>query len=227
MAMWMILLVAPPQLVVGDLHGLNTVAHQPAKIAAIEGLFETHRGAPLLLFGIPDMEAETTRYAVEIPKLGSLILTHDSDGLVRGLKEWPRSERPNATIVFWTFRIMVGLGLLMIALALIGAFLRWKGRLFDSRLFLRGVVLMGPSGLIALLAGWITTEVGRQPWTVYGLLTTAESASPVGAPGVAASLAAFVAVYLVVFGAGAVYLLRLLGEAPDDKVPHPGGPGGG
>ncbi len=226
MAMWMAAVVAPVQIVAGDVHGLNTLEHQPAKVAAMEGHFETTKGAPLILFGIPDMEAEETRYAIEIPHLGSLILTHSWDGEVKGLKEWPPEDRPNATIVFWSFRIMVGLGLLMAAMGGISLVLRWRRILFEVPWFHRLGVAMGPSGIIAVLAGWITTEVGRQPYTVYGLLRTAESASPIGAPGVGASLAAFVIVYLVVFGVGVLYMLRMMAKppSPTEEEPEKGKP---
>jgi cytochrome d ubiquinol oxidase subunit I len=195
MAMWMAAVVAPLQIVVGDLHGLNTFEHQPAKVAAMEGHFEAEqRGAPLILFGWPDMTAGETRHALAIPKLGSLILTHDPDGVVRGLKSWPREEWPRVPIVFWSFRLMVGLGLLMAAAGAVGLWLRWRGRLYESRAFARFSLLMGPSGFVALLAGWFVTETGRQPYTVYGLLRTIDSVSPVAAPAVAASLLAFVGV---------------------------------
>ena len=214
MAMWMALLVTPIQIAVGDLHGLNTLEHQPAKIAAMEGHYETHRGAPLILFGIPDDEAEVTRHVIEIPKLGSLILTHSLDGEVKGLKEWPREDRPPAAIPFFAFRIMVGIGLLMLALGVWSGVARLRGRLFSSRSLHRAAVAMGPSGLAAVLAGWYTTEVGRQPWTVYGLLRTADSLSPVSAPAVGASLIAFIIVYFLVFGTGTWYLLRLMQRVP-------------
>ena len=216
MAMWMAAIVAPAQVVMGDLHGLNTLEHQPAKIAAMEGHFETRRGQPLILFGLPDMEEERTKYAVEIPKLGSLILTHEWDGELKGLKAWPKDERPNAAIVFWSFRVMVGIGVLMVGLGLVSLFLRWRGRLFESVWFLRAAIALGPSGFIAVLAGWFTTEIGRQPYTVYGLLRTADSVSPVDMPAVAASLAAFVVVYVIVFGTGTLYLLRLMRASPND-----------
>jgi cytochrome d ubiquinol oxidase subunit I len=222
MAMWMALLVAPLQLVAGDLHGLNTLEHQPAKIAAMEGHFETQAGAPLILFGLPDMAAERTRFALAVPKLGSMILTHDWNGEVRGLKAWPREDRPNAPIVFWSFRIMVGLGLLMVLLGPWSLWRRLQGRLYDDRYLKRFAVLMAPSGFVALLAGWITTEVGRQPYTVYGLLRTSDSISPVGELAVSASLLGFVAVYLIVFGAGAVYLLRLMARRPEPAGEHLG-----
>jgi len=224
MAMWMAAGVAPLQLVAGDLHGLNTLEYQPAKVAAMEGHWETQRGAPLYLFGWPDMAAEETRYGVAVPGLGSLILTHDWNGEVRGLKDWPPDERPNATLIFWTFRVMVGLGLLMILAGLCGLFLRWRGRLYDAPLFLRFVAAMGPSGFVAIVAGWITTEVGRQPWLVYGLMRTAEGRSPIAAPAVAGSLAAFVVVYVLVFGAGIYYLLRLMAQPPQADESEPAAP---
>ncbi len=218
MAMWMALIVAPLQVVAGDFHGLNTLEHQPAKIAAMEGHYETRRGAPLILFGLPDDAAEETKYAVEIPKLGSLILTHDWDGEVKGLKAWPKEDRPPTAIVFWTFRVMVAIGIVMAAIGLWSGWQRLRGRLYDSRLLKWAVVAMAPSGFVAVLAGWITTEVGRQPWTVYGLLRTAESVSPIGAAAVGASLAAFVVVYVAVFGAGVFYILRLMSRQPDAGI---------
>ncbi len=219
MAMWMAALVSPLQVVAGDIHGLNTLKHQPAKIAAMEGHFETKSGAPLILFGWPDMASETTRYAVEIPKLGSYILTHDWDGEVKGLKAWPKEQRPNSTIVFWSFRVMVGIGLAMMLVGALSLFLRWRGRLYESRTMHRLALLMGPAGFAAVIAGWITTEVGRQPYTVYGLLTTAQSASPLAAPAVAGSLIAFIIVYFAVFGAGTFYGLRMMGKTPESNEP--------
>lgn len=219
MAMWMAAIVAPIQVVAGDLHGLNTLTHQPAKIAAMEGHWETGASQPLILFGWPDMETETTRYKIEIPGLGSYVLTHDWNGTVKGLKTWPRNERPNATILFWSFRIMVGLGVLMILVGAWSSWLRLRGRLTESTALLRLAVLMGPSGFVAVLAGWITTEVGRQPYTVYGLLRTVDSVSPIDAAAVGASLIAFIIVYFLVFGAGTYYLLRLMGRPPDLSEP--------
>jgi cytochrome bd ubiquinol oxidase subunit I len=216
MAMWMAAIVAPLQLIVGDQHGLNTLKHQPAKVAAMEGHFEAEqKGAPLILFGLPDMERGETRYALQLPKLGSLILTHDLEGSVKGLKSWPREDWPRVPIVFWSFRIMVGLGFLMIATGLVSLWLRWRGKLYETPLFARWCLAMGPSGFVALLAGWFVTETGRQPYTVYGLLRTADSVSPIGSPGVALSLIAFVVVYLIVFGMGIWYLLRLMRADPE------------
>ena len=217
MALWMAALAAPAQIVVGDLHGLNTLAHQPAKIAAMEGDFETERGAPEILFGIPNMEEQRTDYQIAIPYLGSLILTHSLDGEVPGLKQWPRADQPYSPVIFFTFRIMVGLGFLMAGVGLLSLWLRRGDRLYRARWLQRLMVAMAPAGFIALVCGWITTEVGRQPYTVYGLLRTSDSLSPIGLPGVATSLALFVIVYLIVYTAGVVFLLRLMA-----KPPHPG-----
>ncbi len=201
MAMWMILALAPLQMFVGDLHGLNTLEHQPAKLAAMEGHWETNKdhGMPLYLFGIPDMEAEETKYAIGIPNLGSLIMTHTLDGEVKGLKEFAPEDRPNSLVVFWSFRIMVGLGVLMILMAVLGAWLRKTDKFYDSVWLHRFALYMGPSGFIALLAGWFTTEVGRQPWVVYGVLRTKDTLSPVSAEQVGLTLIIFVMVYFIVF----------------------------
>lgn len=224
MAMWMATLVAPAQILMGDAHGLNTLIHQPAKVAAMEGLFDTTKGMPLALFGIPNMADERLDYAIEIPHLSALILTHDWNGEVKGLKEWPKADRPNALILFWSFRVMVGLGFAMLGIGLASLALRRGGRLFSHRPLLRAAVAMGPAGLIALLAGWVTTEVGRQPYTVFGLLRTADSVSPIGLPGVGTSLAAFAIVYFTVFGAGVLFLLKLMAKPPlsgeDGPRPH-------
>ncbi len=221
MAMWMAALVAPIQIFAGDLHGLNTLEYQPAKVAAMEGHYDTHAGAPLILFGIPDDEAEVTRYQLAIPKLGSLILTHHADGEVKGLKAFLKEQRPPAEIVFWSFRLMVGIGFLMLGIGLWSLLRRLqKNKLYEDRWLHRAALLMGPSGFVAVLAGWVTTEVGRQPYTVYGLLTTAQSASPIAAPAVATSLVAFIIVYFFVFGAGVFYILRLCGKSPDHVPPE-------
>ncbi|HTJ56020.1 MAG TPA: cytochrome ubiquinol oxidase subunit I, partial [Devosiaceae bacterium] len=215
MAMWMATIVTPLQILAGDQHGLNTLEYQPAKIAAIEGHYETEKPAGLILFGIPDDSAEATRYAITIPILGSLILTHSLDGEVRGLKDFPKDARPNALIPFFTFRIMVGLGLLMLAIGIWSLVQRLRHRLFTDRWLHRAVLVMGPAGFIAVLAGWYTTETGRQPFTVYGLLKTADSLSPISAPAVGASLLAFIVVYFIVFGAGVFYMLRLMRRRPE------------
>ena len=218
MAMIMAVFVAPLQLLIGDLHGLNTLENQPAKVAAMEGLWETQRGAPLKLFGWPDEEAETTRFALNIPKLSSLILTHSLDGEVKGLKAWPIEERPPAALVFWTFRIMVGIGMAMILTGVFAAVLFWRKKLFEARWFHWWCLALTPAGFIAVLAGWFVTEVGRQPYIVYGVLLTADAASPVSGVQVGLSLLAFVIVYLVVFGAGVYYIARLILKGPGEKT---------
>ncbi|KAG0165115.1 hypothetical protein DFQ28_004640 [Apophysomyces sp. BC1034] len=228
MAMAMILVVAPMQAVVGDAHGLNTLEHQPAKLAAIEGHWE-NRGSeavPLIVFGWPDMQREQTRYALEIPHLGSLILTHSWNKQFKGLKAFAPHERPNSTVVFWTFRVMVGLGLLMIVLGVWSLLLRRRARLYRCRPFLCCTLAMGPAGLIAVLAGWLTTEVGRQPWVVYGLLRTADAVTPHRVPELLLSVALFIVSYFFVFGVGFAYILRLIRQGP---VPLPGAaqPAGG
>jgi len=215
MAMWMAALVTPVQIFVGDQHGLNTLEHQPAKIAAMEGHYETHQGAPLILFGIPDDADEETKYAIGIPKLGSLILGHSFDAEIKGLKAFPPEERPPALIPFITFRVMVGLGVLMLCVGAWSLWARWRKTLFTSKWLHRAAFVMGPSGFIAVLAGWYTTEVGRQPYTVYGLLRTADSLSNVDAEAIGASLIAFIIVYFLVFGAGTFYILRLMWKSPE------------
>jgi len=220
MAMWMAALVAPVQIVIGDQHGLNTLHHQAPKIMAIEGHFESHPdGAPLYLFGIPNDRTQHLDYAVGIPRLGSLILEHRLRAPMAGLDTVPPRERPKAGIVFWSFRVMVGLGFLMLALGLLSLWARWRGKLYQWRLLHRFALAMSPAGFVAIIAGWVTTEVGRQPYVVYGLLRTADAASPLAAPAVATSLVAFALVYFAVFGVGIWYILRLLREAPHGGEP--------
>ncbi|TPE14145.1 cytochrome ubiquinol oxidase subunit I [Pantoea vagans] len=230
MALWMALIVAPIQAMIGDAHGLNTLEHQPAKIAAIEGHWENPPGeaTPLILFGIPDMEQERTKYALEVPYLGSLILTHSLDKQVPALKSFPKEDRPNSTVIFWSFRVMVALGLLMITLGVVSLWLRFKGRLYESRPFLWFALLMGPSGLIAILAGWFTTEIGRQPWVVYGVQRTIDAVSAHGDIHMSISLLAFILVYSSVFGVGYHYMMRLIKQGPvtgEGHITEEGGPG--
>ncbi|GMG84218.1 cytochrome ubiquinol oxidase subunit I [Paralimibaculum aggregatum] len=227
MAMWMALIVSPLQIVAGDQHGLNTLAHQPEKIAAMEGHYETRSGAPLVLFGIPDDENARIDHVIEIPHLGSLILTHSWDGEVKGLKAWPAEDRPPAEIVFWSFRVMVAVGFAMLAIGLWSGLGRLRGWLHEAPWLHRAAVAMGPSGFVAVLAGWITTEVGRQPWVIHGLLRTADAASPLDAPAVEASLIAFIVVYFAVFGAGTFYILRLMNKRPEGGESADGGAGEG
>jgi cytochrome d ubiquinol oxidase subunit I len=231
MAMWMLLVVTPIQIAVGDQHGLNTLEHQPAKIAAVEGHWENKPGesVPLILFGWPDMAAETTRYALQVPHLGSLVLTHSWNDQIRGLKDFAPQDRPDSTIVFWTFRIMVGLGLLMLLLGVWAAWARWRDELFRSKLLLRFAVLMGPAGLVALLAGWITTEVGRQPWVVYGAMRTKDAVSNHSALELSVTLIVFMVMYVAVFGTGISYMLKLAAKGPqsyDEHAPEPSPPSG-
>jgi len=215
MALAMLTLLAPLQALVGDAHGLNTLEYQPAKLAAMEGIWETETdGTALNLFGIPDMAAEKTHYAVSIPHLGSLILTHSWNGQIRGLKSFAPQDRPNSLLLFWSFRLMVGLGLLMIALGLLHLWLRRRDRLYDSAALQRFALWMSPAGFIALLAGWVTTEAGRQPWVVYGLLRTNQAVSPISQHQLSVSLSILVCVYLLVFGTGLYYLIKLLRSGP-------------
>jgi cytochrome d ubiquinol oxidase subunit I len=222
MAMWMAALVAPIQILAGDAHGLNTLEHQPAKVLAMEGDYRpSPHGAPLVLFGLPSNARGETRYAVEIPKLGSLILKHDPNAPLPGLTDFPKDRWPPAPIIFWSFRIMVGLGLAMLGLGVWSLFARFRHRLYDDVWLHRAAVAMAPAGFIAVLAGWVTTEVGRQPYTIYGLLLTAQSHSPLAAPAVAASLVAFVVVYFFAFGAGGYYIVKLLAKPPERGEPEP------
>ena len=215
MAMWMAAIVTPLQIFAGDLHGLNTLEHQPQKVMAMEGHFDSHPdGAPLILFGIPNSAEKRVDYAIEIPKASSLILKHDADAPLAGLDTVPDDEEPPVGMVFWSFRIMVGLGFAMLGIGLWSLYARWRKNLYDWPLLHKAAVVMGPSGFIAVLAGWITTEVGRQPYVVYGLLRTADAASPLDAPAVAVSLLAFIVVYFAVFGIGIWYILRLMSHAP-------------
>lgn len=229
MAMWMVVAVTPLQIFIGDLHGLNTLEHQPAKVAAMEGHWrnEPGAGAPLILFGLPDIEAEQTLYSVEIPRLGSLILTHSLNGQYKGLSEFAAEDRPNAAIVFWSFRAMVGLSMLMLLLGAWGLWLRWRKQFYASPWFLRFATCMGPSGLLAILAGWLTTEIGRQPWIVYGVMRTKDAVSNHSALVLSTSLAVFIVMYFAVFGTGVSYMLKLVANGPhpseDGNPPHDSG----
>lgn len=223
MAMWMATVVAPLQIFAGDMHGLNTLEYQPAKIAAMEGDFETQAGAPLILFGIPDDAGAVTRYQIAIPKLGSLILTHHADGVIKGLKEFPVDARPPAQIVFWSFRVMVGLGFAMLGVGLWSLVRRFKrDGIYNDKWLHRVSLIMAPAGFIAVIAGWITTEVGRQPFTIYNQLRTAQSVAPIDAAAVGTSLLAFIIVYFFVFGAGIFYILRMCNAVPKpfDDISH-------
>lgn len=223
MAIGFLAVMVPLQVAIGDAHGLNTREHQPAKIAAMEGLWETTTRAPAVLFAWPDEQAEANRFEVAIPGLASIYLTHSLDGEVVGLKAFPREDRPPVLPVFIAFRVMVGIGVLMLLVAWSGAWLWWRRRLDGARGWLAVATAMGPAGFVAVLAGWTVTEVGRQPWTVYGLLRTADSVTPsITAADVTLSLALHVAVYAIVYSAAIWYLLRLVRLGPSViKLPDP------
>ena len=224
MGLGMVALLAPFQLLVGDLHGLNTAKHQPAKIAAMEAHWDGSRPAPLILFALPDPENERNVAEISIPKLASLIITHDLDGRFPGLKDFPRADRPPVAPVFWAFRVMVGIGVIMMAIGFVGAWLWRKGRLFDAAWYLRPVAQSWPLGFVALLAGWIVTEVGRQPWLVTGILRTADAASPLETEAVVLSFALIAVTYSVVFSVGVWYINKLMikGPVPALLAPPPG-----
>jgi cytochrome bd ubiquinol oxidase subunit I len=222
MAMWMAALVAPVQILAGDQHGLNTLEHQPVKVLAMEGDFEpSPDGAPLVLFGFPSERDATVHDRIAIPHMGSLILRHDAHAPLAGLTDYPRSSWPPVPVVFWSFRIMVGLGLLMLSLGVWSLIARARKRLYDWRIMHCAALVLSPAGYIAVIAGWVTTEVGRQPYTVYGELLTADSLSPLAAPAVAASLAVFALVYFTVFGIGAGYIVRMMGRLPTPQELEP------
>ncbi|MDF2811329.1 MAG: cytochrome ubiquinol oxidase subunit [Microvirga sp.] len=215
MALWFAVIAVPVQIFIGDLHGLVVMEHQPVKLAAIEGNWDRQANMPLRLFAIPDEVGEKNDYEIAIPKLGSYVLTHAFDGVVPGLKDVPPQDRPPVWPVFFSFRIMVAIGFAMLGLSVWSLYLRWRGTLFSNRLFLRAAMIMTPSGFGAVLFGWFTAEIGRQPWVVYGQLRTADAVSPVSAGAVTASLLTFVVVYAFVFGFGSYYLAKLLRKGPE------------
>jgi len=222
MTLWFLTLMVPLQIFLGDLQGLNTLHHQPAKLAAIEAHWTREARAPLTLFAIPDQQAEANRNAIEVPLLGSLILTHDVNGVVPGLKDFPREDRAPVIIPFFAFRIMVGVGLLMLALVAAGLWLRWCGKLYNTVWFLKLLKWSTPLGFIAVLAGWTTTEVGRQPWTVYGVMRTTQSVTPsLTGTDVLLSLLGYTAVYCIIFPAGLWFALRIVrgGVSPEEATP--------
>jgi len=215
MTLWLLTALVPAQILIGDMHGLNTLAHQPAKVAAMEGHWETKQGAPILLFAIPDQLRAKNDFEIGIPKLGSLILTHSLDGTVVGLEHWAPEDRPYVPVVFWAFRVMVGCGLIMLTVIAWSVFLRARRRLFDNTLFLRVCLICGPIGFLAVIAGWFTTEIGRQPWLIYNVMRTADGASS-NVPGssVLVSLALFALTYAIIFGAGVHFILRTVRQGP-------------
>ncbi|WFT83509.1 MULTISPECIES: cytochrome ubiquinol oxidase subunit I [unclassified Methylobacterium] len=222
MALWFATIVTPIQIFVGDMHGLGVLKYQPTKLAAIEGNWERRANMPLRLFAIPDQNAETNHYEISIPKIGSYILTHEFGGEVPGLKDVPPDQRPPVLPVFFVFRGMLAIGFAMLGLSLWHLYLRWKGGLFTDRLFLNAAMMMTPSGFGAVLLGWFTAEIGRQPYLVYGQLRTADAVSPVTTGAVTISLMTFLIVYSIVFGCGSYYLAKLLRKGPDPVEEIPG-----
>jgi cytochrome d ubiquinol oxidase subunit I len=214
MAMLIAVFVSPLQLLIGHMHGENTMHHQPVKVAAMEGNWEQGGNKPLYLFGLPNEDTETTDYGITIPNGASWVLTGSGDGVIPGLKDVPKEERPPVATVFWSFRIMVGIGMAMIFTGVIASVLYFRKRLFDSPKFHLWCMAMTPTGFIAVLAGWFVTEVGRQPYTVYGVVKTSESISPVIAEQVLLSLVIFIVFYTLIFGAGSYYILKLIGKGP-------------
>jgi cytochrome d ubiquinol oxidase subunit I len=224
MALNLLIILVPIQMIVGDLHGLNTREYQPAKLAAIEGRYDTASPAPLTLFGIPDDATGKMAYAVEIPMLGSLLLTHSYDGEIKGINSFPADQRPPVAIPFFSFRLMVAIAVLMLFIAVVGQILRMRGRLDTAAWFLLLCQWTAPLGFVAVIAGWMTTEVGRQPWTVYGLLRTAQSVTPsLTGTDVAISLTLYVVVYLIMFITGIGFLLGIIrrGAAEGSLEPAP------
>ena len=220
--LWLLTLLVPLQIALGDMHGLNTLHHQPTKLAAIEAHWTSESRAPLTLFAIPDQQAETNRHAIEVPLLGSLILTHNVNGTVPGLKDVPRQDRPPVAIPFFAFRIMVGAGLAMLGIVLAGLWLRLRGGLYERAWFLRLLTWASPLGFLAVIAGWTVAEVGRQPWTVYGVMRTSASVTPsLTGLDVLLSLAGYVAAYAVMFPAGFWMVRRIVrgGVSRDDEAP--------
>lgn len=227
MTFWLLTILVPLQIFLGDLHGLNTLKYQPAKLAAIEAHWLPEKRAPLTLFAIPDEKNEVNHAVIDVPLLGSIILTHDSNGLVPGLKQWPADQRAPVAIPFFAFRIMVGLGLIMLTLVLVGLLLRMRHRLFETIWFLRTCQFVATIGFLTVLAGWTTTEVGRQPWTVYGLLRTADSVAPsLTGLDVILSLASYMVVYLLIFPVGIILMGRIVRNGivqAEEKAPIEGG----
>jgi cytochrome d ubiquinol oxidase subunit I len=216
-------LLIPVQMFVGDLHGLNTLKHQPAKIAAMEGIWETERGAPLLLFALPNQAERRNDYAIEVPGMASFILTHDMEGEVKGLNEF-EGRHPPVAQVFWSFRIMVGVGVLMLLLSWAGLWTVVRRGRAPRRLLLC-FAAMTFSGWVAVLAGWLTTEIGRQPWLVHGILATADAASDVPGSHIALTLAGYAIVYTLLLVSYMVVVTQLaIKEAAGEKPPEPVNP---
>ncbi|MEZ5955629.1 MAG: cytochrome ubiquinol oxidase subunit I [Hyphomonadaceae bacterium] len=221
MAVLMMALVTPVQIMAGHESGIVAGEHQPAKVAALEGWWETRTQQPSVLVGWPDEEAETNHFEIAIPGFGSTVNNAGPDVVLPGLDQFAEEERPPVWLTFWAFRVMVGMGLAMLVLGLWGAVAWALKRLDGATWYHRALVLAGPSGFIAVLTGWITAEVGRQPYVVYGVLRTADAVSPVPTGSVATSLLFFIVVYGIVFTAGALYILRLMAKGPEGEETPP------
>lgn len=218
MAIGLLVILAPLQLFIGDQHGLNTLKHQPIKIAAMEANWDSTKPADFHIFAWPDEKTESNRFEISIPRGSSLVLTHDPNGLIPGLKDVKPADRPPLLNVFFGFRIMVGIGFFMIAAALFGALLWWRGKLFETRWYLRIMAQTWWIGFVAVIAGWVVTESGRQPWLVQGILRTADAISPVPASSIVTTLALFVFCYGIVFSMGIYYINRLINLGPEGRA---------
>jgi cytochrome bd ubiquinol oxidase subunit I len=225
MAIGLTAVLAPLQLFLGDQHGLNTLRYQPVKVAAMEAHWDGSQPGDFHIFAWPDEKAERNWFEISIPRGSSLILTHDPNGLFPGLTSVPPSERPPVVPVFFAFRIMLGIGFFMVAAALYGAWLLWRGTLERTRWYLVVVAQTWWVGFVAVISGWVVTETGRQPWIVYGILRTADAVSPVPGGSVATTLALFVLVYGFVFSLGIYYINRLIARGPEERRDEPGGLG--
>jgi cytochrome bd ubiquinol oxidase subunit I len=214
MAIGMFAIVAPLQLLAGDMSGKLVLRFQPAKLAAIEAFWDTRAGQPFHIVAWPDRAAQGNRWEIAIPKLGSLITAGNADAEIKGLKAFAPRDQPPVAVVFWAFRVMVGLGVAMIGLGLWGGLLVWRGGVAHAKWFLRAAIAMGPMGFVAVVAGWIVAEVGRQPYVIYGVLRTADAVSPVTRGEVSASLIGFVVIYALILSVGVLYILRLIGQGP-------------
>ena len=217
-ALWMVTIFAPLQVLLGDLHGINTLKYQPVKVSAMEGNWETRGSVPLILFAIPSNTEEKNSFEIKIPYATSVILTHSLDGEVKGLKEWKKEERPNVAIVFYSFRIMVGLGLMYLLIAVLSLYLRMKNNLFGNTLFLRLVSIFGYTGAVAVIAGWFVTEIGRQPWIIYGIMKIKDAHTPHLTSGqVTFSLVAIVLLYILILIPLFIYIKKLFTTGLEDS----------
>jgi cytochrome bd ubiquinol oxidase subunit I len=215
LALWFLIIFVPAQIVIGDMHGLNTLAYQPAKLAAIEGLWDGGRGVPASVIGWPDQQAERNQWEIALPRVGSLYLTHSWDGEVKGLKDFPSDQRAPVPVVYFSFRIMVGVAVIMLAIVVAGLILLFRRLLDQSSWYLRLCQMAPFLGFIAVIAGWTTTEVGRQPWTIYGLFRTADSVSPsLTGSDVLLSFSLYIVVYLLIYPVGLFLMLKRVWIGP-------------